>query len=73
MCRLRIPNGIFKHWQLSGLAESLLRYAGGYSHVTTRANLQMREIEPKNAVAMVEAIQDLGLCSRGSVPTTSAM
>ena len=26
----------------------------------------MREIEPKNAVAVVEAIQDLGLCSRGS-------
>jgi ferredoxin-nitrite reductase len=34
--------------------------------VTTRANLQMREVEPKNAVAMVEAILDLGLCSRGS-------
>jgi ferredoxin-nitrite reductase len=34
--------------------------------VTTRANLQIREIEPKNAVTMVEAIQDLGLCSRGS-------
>ncbi len=29
-------------------------------------NLQMREIEPKDAVAMVEAIQDLGLCSRGT-------
>ena len=42
------------------------RYGGGYAHVTTRANLQMREIEPKNAVAMVEAILDLGLCSRGS-------
>ena len=40
--------------------------AGGYAHVTTRANLQMREIEPKNAVAMVEHIQDIGLCSRGS-------
>jgi ferredoxin-nitrite reductase len=66
MCRLRIPNGILKHWQLSGLAELADRYAGGYSHVTTRANLQMREIEPCNAVAMVEAIQDLGLCSRGS-------
>ena len=60
------PNGILKHWQLSGLAELADRYAGGYSHVTTRANLQMREIEPRNAVAMVEAIQDLGLCSRGS-------
>jgi ferredoxin-nitrite reductase len=66
MCRLRIPNGILTHWQFAGLADLAERYAGGYAHVTTRANLQMREIEPKNAVAMVEAIQDLGLCSRGS-------
>jgi ferredoxin-nitrite reductase len=66
MCRLRIPNGIVKHWQLSSLADLAEKYAGGYSHVTTRANLQMREVEPKNAVALLEAIQDLGLCSRGS-------
>jgi ferredoxin-nitrite reductase len=66
MCRLRVPNGILKHWQLAGLADLAARYGGGYSHVTTRANLQIREIEPKDAVAMVEAIQDLGLCSRGS-------
>jgi ferredoxin-nitrite reductase len=66
MCRLRIPNGILKHWQFASLADLAERYAGGYAHVTTRANLQMREVEPKNAVAMVEAIQDLGLCSRGS-------
>jgi ferredoxin-nitrite reductase len=66
MCRLRIPNGIVKHWQFAGLADLAERYAGGYAHVTTRANLQMREVEPKNAVAMVEAILDLGLCSRGS-------
>ena len=66
MCRLRIPNGILRHSQLGGLAELAERYASGYAHVTTRANLQMREVEPKNAVAMVEAIQDLGLCSRGA-------
>ncbi|MBI2714044.1 MAG: NirA family protein [Rhizobiales bacterium] len=66
MCRLRLPNGILKHWQLSGLADLAERYAGGYSHVTTRANLQMREIEPKNAVLMLEEVQMLGLCSRGS-------
>ena len=66
MCRLRIPNGILKHWQFAGLADLAERYGGGYAHVTTRANLQIREIEPKNAVALVEAIQDLGLCSRGS-------
>ena len=66
MCRLRLPNGILKHWQLAGLADLAERYGGGYSHVTTRANLQIREIAPKDAVAMLEAIQDLGLCSRGS-------
>src|ERR1700735_2580588 len=66
MCRLRIPNGILSHWQFTGLADLAERYAGGYAHVTTRANLQMRDVEPKNAIAMVEAIQDLGLSSRGS-------
>ena len=66
MCRLRIPNGILKHWQFEGVADLAERYSGGYAHVTTRANLQMREIEPKNAIDMVEGIQDLGLCSRGS-------
>jgi ferredoxin-nitrite reductase len=66
MCRLRIPNGILKHWQFAGLADLAERHGGGYAHVTTRANLQVREIEPKNAVAMVEGILDLGLCSRGS-------
>jgi ferredoxin-nitrite reductase len=66
MCRLRLPNGILKHWQFAGVADLAERYGGGYAHVTTRANIQIREIEARNAVAMVEAIQDLGLCSRGS-------
>jgi ferredoxin-nitrite reductase len=66
MSRLRIPNGILKHWQLSGLADLAERLCGPYCHVTTRANLQLRELPPKNAVALVEGIQDLGLCSRGS-------
>jgi ferredoxin-nitrite reductase len=66
MCRLRIPNGILTHWQLKGLADLAERYGGGYSHVTTRANLQIREIAAKNAVHLIEGITDLGLCSRGS-------
>ncbi len=66
MCRLRIPNGILKHWQFAGLADLAKLYAGPYCHITTRANLQLREIEPKNAVSMLEGIMDLGLCSRGS-------
>jgi ferredoxin-nitrite reductase len=66
MCRLRIPNGIVTAHQFAGLAELADRYGGGYAHVTTRANLQIREISAGDAVAMVEAVQDLGLCSRGS-------
>jgi len=66
MCRLRIPNGIVKAAQFAGVADLAERYGGGYAHVTTRANIQIREVEAHNAVAMVEAIQDLGLCSRGS-------
>jgi ferredoxin-nitrite reductase len=66
MCRLRIPNGILSAFQFAGLSDLAQRYGGGYAHVTTRANIQIREIEAKNAVAMIEALQDLGLCSRGS-------
>ena len=66
MCRLRIPNGILTAAQFAGVADLAERYGGGYAHVTTRANLQIREIEARNSVAVIEAIQDLGLCSRGS-------
>ncbi|HEX5958595.1 MAG TPA: NirA family protein, partial [Hyphomicrobiaceae bacterium] len=66
MCRLRIPNGILSHGQFAGIADLADRCAGGYAHVTTRANLQIREIEAKHAVEVIETIQELGLCSRGS-------
>ncbi|QPF81828.1 NirA family protein [Bradyrhizobium genosp. L] len=66
MCRLRIPNGILKHWQFADLADLTEELCGPYCHVTTRANLQVREIPPKHAVALIEGIQDLGLSSRGS-------
>lgn len=66
MCRLRIPNGILTHWQLDGVAAIAEKWGGGYSHVTTRANLQVREIGAENAVDVIEALQDLGLTARGS-------
>jgi ferredoxin-nitrite reductase len=66
MLRLRIPNGILTHQQFAGLADLAERYGGGYTHATTRANLQIREVAASDATAVVEAVQDLGLCSRGS-------
>ena len=66
MCRLRIPNGVLTHWQLTGLADLSETCGGGELHVTTRANIQIREIAPKDAVNVIEAVQDLGLWSKGA-------
>jgi ferredoxin-nitrite reductase len=66
MCRLRVPNGILNHWQMAGLALLAQSHGGGYAHVTTRANLQIREIPAERAPSLIEAIQDLGLVTRGS-------
>jgi ferredoxin-nitrite reductase len=66
MCRLRVPNGILNHWQLAGLALLAQTHGRGYAHVTTRANLQIREIPAERAPSLIEAIQDLGLVTRGS-------
>ncbi len=66
MCRLRIPNGILTAWQFEGVADLAERLGGGYSHVTTRANLQVREITAENGPAFLEGLVDLGLTAKGS-------
>jgi len=66
MCRLRIPNGILNAWQFRGLADAAEKFGGGYADVTTRANLQIREIGAANAIDLLAAIQEVGLTSRGS-------
>ncbi len=66
MCRLRIPNGILTTGQMLGLANAADSFGGGYADVTTRANLQIREIPARHAADMLVAIQSLGLTARGS-------
>ena len=66
MCRLRIPNGILNAWQMRGLADAAQAFGGGYADVTTRANLQIREIGANHAIELLTAVQALGLTSRGS-------
>ena len=66
MCRLRMPSGILTAYQFRGIADMAERYGGGYADVTTRANLQIREIAAEHALAVLTTIQDLGLTSRGA-------
>lgn len=66
MCRMRIANGILSAWQLRGVADIAERWGGGYADVTTRANLQIREIDAGHGIAVIETLQALGLTPKGS-------
>lgn len=66
MARLRIPGGRLHSFQLRELADIADKLTTGYLQITTRANLQMRLIEPKDTVEFVRRIQGIGLHTRGS-------
>ena len=66
MCRLRFPGGAIRSWQLRGLAEMADEMAGGFADVTTRANLQLREIGARNAVRIIMGLRDLGIINLGA-------
>jgi ferredoxin-nitrite reductase len=66
MCRLRMPGGILNTWQFRGIADLATDLGGGFSDVTTRANLQIREIPATAAPEVITRLVDLGLTSRGS-------
>lgn len=66
MCRLRMPGGILNTLQFRGIADLATELGGGYSDVTTRANLQVREIGAAAAPDVLTRLADLGLTSRGS-------
>jgi ferredoxin-nitrite reductase len=66
MCRLRIPGGILNAHQLRGIADIADDLAGGYADITTRANLQLREIGPAAPPELLTRLVELGLTSRGA-------
>lgn len=66
MARLRIPGGQLRTFQLRELAHIAKDITTGYVQITTRANLQMRLIQPKDTPALVQRIQQVGLHTRGA-------
>ena len=66
MARLRIPAGQLKTFQLREIARAAAELTTGYVQITTRANLQIRLIEMKNAPEVLRRIQSVGLHTRGS-------
>lgn len=66
MARLRIPGGQLFSWQLRELAAIADQLTTGYIQITTRANLQMRLIAPKDTPEFLRRIQAIGLHTRGA-------
>lgn len=66
MCRLRIPGGRLRGDQLAQLADAAEQFTGGYAHLTTRGNLQVREIPPEHLIAWLERLCEIGLTSKGA-------
>lgn len=66
MCRLRIPGGMVKSFQLRELAAIARELTTGYIQITTRNNFQIRLIEPKDCPEVLRRIQGCGLHSKGS-------
>ena len=66
MLRCRIPGCAPTSHQLRGLARLAERFGGGYADVTTRGNLQLREIDAAHAADILTGLLDLGLTARGA-------
>ncbi len=66
MLRCRIAGGALSTYQFRGLAEIAQDWGPGHADLTTRANVQIREIEPKNCPSVLMKLADLGLTSQGS-------
>lgn len=66
MARLRIPGGALASYQLRELAKIAEEITTGYVQITTRANLQIRLIQPKDAPEFLQRVQSVGLHTRGS-------
>jgi len=66
MLRLRIAGGRLTAHQMRGIADVAEAWGAGRADLTTRANMQIREFQPKDIVRVLTKIQSLGLCSRGT-------
>jgi ferredoxin-nitrite reductase len=66
MLRLRTPGGVMTTRQMRGLAEMAEDWGSGRLDLTTRSNVQIRELQPKDIIRVLAKIQSLGMTSRGT-------
>ncbi len=66
MLRCRVAGGALSTHQFRGLAEMAGDWGPGHIDLTTRGNLQIRELMPKDCPDVLMKLADLGLTSQGA-------
>lgn len=66
MCRMRIPGGILNDLQAHTIARLSRECADGTVWLTTRANLQVRNILPGSMNEVLVRLEEIGLGAKGS-------
>ncbi len=66
MTRLRFANGILTAAQMRVCADIAQNLGGSYAHVTTRANLQIREIGARDGMNVLMALHEAGIINKGA-------
>jgi len=66
MIRLRVPACEITSHQFHGLADLASELGNGHVDLTTRGNVQLRELRPRDLISVLTRVQELGLTSRGS-------
>ncbi len=66
MSRLRVPGGLIPTWQFRGVADLARRFGPGHADLTTRANLQIREIRAEDASDFLVGLAEIGIINKGA-------
>lgn len=66
MCRLRLPGGKITAARFRELASIADDLASGYLQLTTRSNVQVRVIQPRDTLTLLHRLEACGLKARGS-------
>ena len=66
MLRCRIPAGELTAMQLRGLADIAEKFGDGGAAITTRSNMQVRQIQPRDALDVLMNLSRIGLTAKGS-------
>ncbi len=66
MMRCRIPGGVVSTAQWRGLSEIAKTHGPGHSDLTTRNNIQIRELMPDSLPTVLDSLAELALTAQGS-------